>query len=127
MRTPRSRVQVCRIDPWETEQEGWTTTYDVLQHYQKQLSETPGCEQAKVKLLCGADLLESFATPDLWSDEHVWREEGEGGGGARERMQGEGRMLVRGRKGSTWLPLIADQGYHWGVWSGGDISQWSQC
>lgn len=27
--------------------------------------------QVTVKLLCGADLLESFATPGLWSDEDV--------------------------------------------------------
>jgi nicotinic acid mononucleotide adenylyltransferase len=59
------------VDPWETEQKGWTTTYNALQHFQKVLSETPGSEKMRVKLLCGADLLESFATPDLWSDEHV--------------------------------------------------------
>lgn len=35
------------------------------------MSQIPGSEQTRVKLLCGADLLESFATPDLWSDEHV--------------------------------------------------------
>lgn len=28
-------------------------------------------EGVTVKLLCGADLLESFATPGLWSDEDV--------------------------------------------------------
>ena len=26
---------------------------------------------AKIKLLCGADMLESFAVPDLWSDDDV--------------------------------------------------------
>ncbi|KAH9633272.1 hypothetical protein HF086_000871 [Spodoptera exigua] len=29
-------------------------------------------EGVTVKLLCGADLLESFATPGLWSDEDGW-------------------------------------------------------
>ena len=28
-------------------------------------------DSVTVKLLCGADLLESFATPGLWSDEDV--------------------------------------------------------
>lgn len=28
-------------------------------------------DKVTVKLLCGADLLESFATPGLWSDEDV--------------------------------------------------------
>ena len=26
---------------------------------------------AKIKLLCGADMLESFAVPDLWSTDDV--------------------------------------------------------
>lgn len=59
------------VDPWETEQEEWVPTYNVLRHFQKTVSQTPGCEQSRVKLLCGADLLESFATPDLWSDDHM--------------------------------------------------------
>lgn len=75
------RVAMCRlatkssdwikVDPWETEQEEWTVSYKVLQHFQKQVSQTRGMEDARVKLLCGADLLESFATPDLWSDEDI--------------------------------------------------------
>lgn len=33
-----------------------------------------GCSgPVQVKLLCGADLLESFGTPGLWSDEDVSR------------------------------------------------------
>ena len=45
-------------------------TKKVLDHYQEVVAkETEG--QAKVKLLCGADLLESFATPGLWSPQDV--------------------------------------------------------
>lgn len=69
---PSVYVPVClssRVDPWEAEQDQWIETYKVLQHFQDQLSrQTPA---AKVKLLCGADLLESFATPDLWSESDV--------------------------------------------------------
>ena len=61
---------LSRVDPWEVEQDKWMLTYPVLQHFQEQLSKVPG-NQASLKLLCGADLLESFATPNLWSDEHV--------------------------------------------------------
>ena len=42
----------------------------MLDHYQEVVAEeTEG--QAKVKLLCGADLLESFATPGLWAPQDV--------------------------------------------------------
>lgn len=30
-------------------------------------------ENVQIKLLCGADLLESFATEGLWSTEDVWK------------------------------------------------------
>ena len=57
------------MDPWECQQETWTTTRQVLEHLQEVSKETDN--QAKIKLLCGADLLESFATPNLWADEDV--------------------------------------------------------
>ena len=58
------------MDPWECQQEQWLQTKKVLDHYQAVVSEeTEG--QAKVKLLCGADLLESFATPGLWAPQDV--------------------------------------------------------
>ena len=59
------------MDPWECHQEAWLQTKKVLDHYQEVVSsDTEG--QAKVKLLCGADLLESFATPGLWAPQDVW-------------------------------------------------------
>lgn len=64
-------VHLISIDTWETDQDKWTPTYQVLKHFQEQQgSQQPG-SQVRVKLLCGADLLESFATPNLWSDEDV--------------------------------------------------------
>lgn len=78
-----------RVDPWETEQEGWTVTANVLQHFQATINadkRTPykihnsisshtlyiyNIGGETVKLLCGADLLESFATPGLWDREDV--------------------------------------------------------
>ena len=58
------------MDPWESEQSGWTETVKVLTHLQqKVVDETSG--QAQLKFLCGADLLESFATPGLWKAKDV--------------------------------------------------------
>lgn len=61
---------LCRVDPWECRQEKWLETKKVLDHFQEVVSsESEG--QSKVKLLCGADLLESFATPGLWAPQDV--------------------------------------------------------
>ena len=64
-------LTVCRVDPWESQQSGWNETVKVLTHLQQKV----GCEsngvKPQVKLLCGADLLESFATPGLWKDQDV--------------------------------------------------------
>lgn len=64
-------VIISRVDPWEIEQEKWTETVKVLRYFQEQASKAPGDEDVRVKLLCGADLLDSFATPNLWADEDV--------------------------------------------------------
>ncbi|GFG34513.1 hypothetical protein Cfor_06441 [Coptotermes formosanus] len=86
-----------RLSDWECHQEGWTRTRLVLQYHQNQLNsllnsnnESPNKRQRRddlswipddvrfhsggpvqVKLLCGADMLESFATPGLWMDEDI--------------------------------------------------------
>jgi nicotinate (nicotinamide) nucleotide adenylyltransferase len=57
------------VDPWETQQEGWTLTASVLKRFQSIISAEGG--GSRVKLLCGADLLESFATPGLWESEDI--------------------------------------------------------
>ena len=62
---------VCRVDPWETQQSGWTETVKVLAHLQQKVGCESSAQKPQVKLLCGGDLLESFATPGLWKDEDV--------------------------------------------------------
>ncbi|XP_058058060.1 uncharacterized protein LOC131209091 isoform X1 [Anopheles bellator] len=81
------------LSDWETQQEEWTRTRQVLQYHQnfinsylkdangtinnqhipawipEGIKKTAG--QVHLKLLCGADLLESFATPGLWKDEDL--------------------------------------------------------
>uniref|UniRef100_A0A182NE84 Cytidyltransferase-like domain-containing protein n=1 Tax=Anopheles dirus TaxID=7168 RepID=A0A182NE84_9DIPT len=81
------------LSDWETQQEEWTRTRQVLQYHQNYinsyLKDTNGtinnqhipawipegikrtAGQVHLKLLCGADLLESFATPGLWKDEDL--------------------------------------------------------
>lgn len=62
-------------DAWEVEQNNWTQTLDVLKHTQETTSVKYTSSSSKnnpqVRLLCGADLLESFAVPGLWKEEHV--------------------------------------------------------
>lgn len=51
-------------DDWETKQREWIRTLPALRHYETVYGKN-------IKLLCGADLLESFLIPGLWSDEHI--------------------------------------------------------
>lgn len=82
-----------RISEWEMQQEGWSTTRMTLQFHQNYVnsiirdlnglnskSNWPGWipdnirqtkDPIQVKLLCGADLLESFATPGLWNPDDI--------------------------------------------------------
>ncbi|XP_055598344.1 nicotinamide/nicotinic acid mononucleotide adenylyltransferase 3-like [Uranotaenia lowii] len=81
-----------RLSDWETQQEEWTRTRLTLQYHQNYInsllkdSENINDQQVpswipeglkksanhvQLKLLCGADLLESFATPGLWKDEDI--------------------------------------------------------
>jgi len=78
-----------RLSEWETQQKGWTRTRMVLQHHQNMLNaylkekrnnnyipgwlpeEVKNCEQVRVQLLCGADVLESFKVPGLWKEEDI--------------------------------------------------------
>ena len=85
-----------RLSTWEVRQQGWTRTRRSLQHHQEILDALAGDEMnsnldnedlewippslrnneeglgdVQIKLLCGGDLLESFATPGLWADEDV--------------------------------------------------------
>uniref|UniRef100_A0A0A9WRE7 Nicotinamide-nucleotide adenylyltransferase n=2 Tax=Lygus hesperus TaxID=30085 RepID=A0A0A9WRE7_LYGHE len=86
------------LSDWEVNQSSWVRTRQVLQYHQNKLnmytSELSGNKRhidndvpawinhaqkhcgsgnmgVRVKLLCGADLLESFGTPGLWSDQDI--------------------------------------------------------
>lgn len=85
-----------KLSDWECNQETWTRTRQTLQYHQNKLNSIlnssnndfnnvneddyswmpdsfrNGCNgPVQVKLLCGADLLESFAVPGLWADEDI--------------------------------------------------------
>lgn len=79
------RVQMCQlavkgsdwivVDDWETLQSDWCRTRVVLRHFEDVLnmpSEKSTSRCVRVMLLGGGDLVQSFATPNLWSDEDVW-------------------------------------------------------
>lgn len=55
-----------KVDQWEVDQPKWTETVKVMRHFQTELD-----EHSQLKLLCGGDLLESFAVPNLWAEEDV--------------------------------------------------------
>ncbi|XP_034412238.1 nicotinamide/nicotinic acid mononucleotide adenylyltransferase 3 [Cyclopterus lumpus] len=74
------------VDEWESQQPDWTATAvtmryhygGILKEYEQSTATHPDgntvplsspCPQ--VKLLCGADFLETFRIPGLWQDDHV--------------------------------------------------------
>ncbi|KFP34110.1 Nicotinamide mononucleotide adenylyltransferase 3, partial [Colius striatus] len=89
-----------RVDPWESEQETWTETVKVLS-FGKQHSSREAATNLivktnfkyklprklrkyqnlsfpfiflalpEIKLLCGADFLQTFKIPNLWKEEHI--------------------------------------------------------
>ncbi|XP_074010270.1 nicotinamide/nicotinic acid mononucleotide adenylyltransferase 3 isoform X2 [Numenius arquata] len=68
-----------RVDPWESEQKTWTETVKVLRHhYNESLRLLQNLSfpfvfpvLPELKLLCGADFLQTFKTPNLWKEEHI--------------------------------------------------------
>lgn len=76
-----------RVDEWESQQPDWTETVvtmryhynHILQKYQENTMHKLSSENTtatsnpslELKLLCGADFLDSFKTPGLWTDEHI--------------------------------------------------------
>lgn len=63
-----------KCSSWEVEQSQWTETAKVLVQIQNMIStrELENVDKdVKVKLLCGGDLLESFAVPKLWADKDI--------------------------------------------------------
>ncbi|XP_078603863.1 nicotinamide/nicotinic acid mononucleotide adenylyltransferase 3-like isoform X2 [Branchiostoma floridae x Branchiostoma japonicum] len=90
-----------RVDSWESEQDSWLSSVVVARHMKRQVqnkygsvmdSETDGpsrkrrktqhndedtgsstavASDVQLKLLCGADWMEGFAIPNLWTDEQI--------------------------------------------------------
>ncbi|XP_076376710.1 nicotinamide mononucleotide adenylyltransferase isoform X5 [Megalopta genalis] len=110
-----------RLSNWETRQNGWTKTRLSLQHHQNLLNSvlfdpnnlnhipTEDLEwipenvknsddhnPIQIKLLCGADLLESFGTYDLWAEEDI------------DAIVGEHGLVVITREGSNPNKFIYD-------------------
>ncbi|CAB1454257.1 unnamed protein product [Pleuronectes platessa] len=74
------------VDEWESQQPDWTETVVTMRyHYGRILKEYEGragkhmtptpvsfeSSGPQLKLLCGADFLDTFKIPGLWQDEHV--------------------------------------------------------
>uniref|UniRef100_A0A1B0CMR5 Nicotinamide-nucleotide adenylyltransferase n=1 Tax=Lutzomyia longipalpis TaxID=7200 RepID=A0A1B0CMR5_LUTLO len=97
-----------RVSEWETLQDGWTRTRVTLQYHQNYinslLSEENNRETipawlpnslkqmsgtVQVKLLCGADLLESLSVPGLWENDDI------------EAILGHHGLVVISRSGSN--------------------------
>eukprot|EP00112_Aurelia_sp_Birch-Aquarium-sp1_P015823 Seg3531.1 transcript_id=Seg3531.1/GoldUCD/mRNA.D3Y31 product="Nicotinamide/nicotinic acid mononucleotide adenylyltransferase 1" protein_id=Seg3531.1/GoldUCD/D3Y31 len=86
-----------RVDDWETKQPEWQRTRLVLDRAKENLSKGQppynklhlNGSSAKIKLVCGADMLESFAVPELWSDDDM------------KTIAGDYGMVVISRAGSN--------------------------
>ncbi|XP_076240277.1 nicotinamide mononucleotide adenylyltransferase isoform X2 [Calliopsis andreniformis] len=110
-----------RLSSWETRQNGWTKTRLSLQHHQNLLNSvlfdannlnrvpiedlewipenvknSSDHTPIQIKLLCGADLLESFGTHDLWAEEDI------------DAIVGEHGLVVITREGSNPNKFIYD-------------------
>lgn len=75
------------MDSWEVSQKDWTRTRNALEHFHETLNSagpssakkstdaaentTEDDDEIHIRLLCGGDLLESFAKPGLWADEDL--------------------------------------------------------
>ena len=67
------------VDSWEVRQSTFQRSVFVLEHFQSQLdfylsnSLQIKNRRIRVMLLAGGDLIESFSTPNLWSEEDLER------------------------------------------------------
>jgi len=104
-----------QLDTWECQQSSWLETAKVLSHHKQNIlnnlaanrkrkfeesqpSSKDSLAEANVelKLLCGADLLESFGTPGLWKDEDI------------EEIVGKFGLVCISRSGSDPQKFIYD-------------------
>lgn len=63
----RSKSKWIRVDDWEAQQAGWSRTLQVIKHHRDSIKDST----TRLRILCGADLFESFNVPDLWQDEDL--------------------------------------------------------
>ncbi|KAM9322690.1 nicotinamide/nicotinic acid mononucleotide adenylyltransferase 3 isoform 1-T2 [Pholidichthys leucotaenia] len=68
------------VDEWESRQPDWTETVVTMRYHYgrilKELEQRAGVDKnsgqrPQLKLLCGADFLDTFKVPGLWLDNHV--------------------------------------------------------
>ncbi|XP_036344064.1 nicotinamide/nicotinic acid mononucleotide adenylyltransferase 3-like isoform X2 [Rhagoletis pomonella] len=126
-----------RASDWEIQQPEWSRTLSVLQYHQNYMNNyvnspieneingtipgwlPPGLRErqdgVQLKLLCGADLLESFAVPGLWADKDIEDIVGNHGlvvitryGSSPEKFIFESDLLTKYQKNITlitnWVP-----------------------
>ncbi|XP_073731487.1 nicotinamide/nicotinic acid mononucleotide adenylyltransferase 1-like [Misgurnus anguillicaudatus] len=67
------------VDEWECQQPEWVETAQVVRHHYEELISSENNNDdvdtvrvtPQLKLLCGADVLESFGVPNLWKPEDI--------------------------------------------------------
>jgi len=59
------------MDTWEADHTEWTRTITVLDHFNEEVNRNRQGKKVKVVLVCGSDLLESFSTPGVWTDQDI--------------------------------------------------------
>lgn len=67
------------VDPWEAIRSEYTRTATVLDHFDYEINDVRGGvstadgtrKMAQIALLAGADLIETFISPGVWSDEDL--------------------------------------------------------
>lgn len=100
------RVAICEravsdsswigVSAWETKQNAWTRTAQVLSHYHKVINASGLYdEDVHVRLVMGTDVLQSFLIPDLWAPEDI------------EMILGKNGAVVIEREGMDTKGLVA--------------------
>jgi nicotinamide mononucleotide adenylyltransferase len=60
------------VDDWEYKRKNYSTTLPILKHIERMVKKNQLYpENIKVSLICGADLLQSFNVPNLWSKQDM--------------------------------------------------------
>ncbi|XP_700826.3 nicotinamide/nicotinic acid mononucleotide adenylyltransferase 3 isoform X1 [Danio rerio] len=67
------------VDDWESQQPDWTETVVTMRYHYGRVAAQHCCNKGppttsdvpQLKLLCGADFMDSFKVPGLWTDEHI--------------------------------------------------------